>query len=206
MLSSLGDFSGLLICRASLVPLSGASRGLFRHVADRLDFEPAVHRGAPGLDARPRGQGFAAREIRAVDPIELLGVTLIAQPHDDLQQAIHVRAGRFHQPFHVVHHEAHLLGKGRIRERRNRTPLFPCLAHRPGKRLVERRQARNKNQVAVAHAQVEGRIRRGQAGVVIVLFHRLLPCAEWYDASGARATPVCDPGCCAADPFQVPER
>src|SRR2546422_10794238 len=71
------------------------------------------------------------------------------------------------------------------------TPLLPGLAHRPGKRLVERRQARNEDQVAVAHAQVEGRIRRGQSGVGIVLFHRLLPCAEWYDASGARATPIC---------------
>jgi hypothetical protein len=84
--------------------------------------------------------------------------------------------------------------------------LFPGLAYSSGKRLVERRQSRNKDQVAVAHAQVEGRICRGQAGVVIVLFHRLLPCAEWYDASGARATPVCDPGYSAADPFQVPER
>src|SRR6266699_7094273 len=50
---------------------AGFAATFFRHVADRLDFEPAVHRGAPGLDACPRGQGFAAREIRAVDPIEL---------------------------------------------------------------------------------------------------------------------------------------
>src|ERR1700694_4112151 len=73
---------------------AGFANPLPRHIADRLDFEPAVHRGAPGLDARPRGQVFAAREIRPVDPIELLGVALIAQPHDDFQQAIHVRAGR----------------------------------------------------------------------------------------------------------------
>src|SRR5438045_8981319 len=48
------------------------ARELPRNVADRLDFEPAVHRGAPGLDARPRGQRVAAGEIRAVDPVELL--------------------------------------------------------------------------------------------------------------------------------------
>src|SRR5207245_3038992 len=73
-------------CLAS-APRGGLVRELPRHVADRLDFQTAVHRGAPGLDARPRGQGFAAREIRPVNPIELLGVALIAQPHDDLQQA-----------------------------------------------------------------------------------------------------------------------
>src|SRR5712664_111243 len=83
----------------------------------------------------------------------------------------------------------------------------PCsrASHCPRERLVERRQTRDENKVAVAHAQVEGRIRRRQAGVVIVLFHRLLHCAEWYDAPGARAMPVSD-RLCAADPFQVTER
>src|SRR5882762_6674925 len=97
MILSSGWFCGLVLfsprrgARLASAPRGGPMRELLRHVADRLDFEPAVHRGTPGLDARPRGQGFAAREIRAVDPVELLGVTLIAQPHDDLQQAIHVR-------------------------------------------------------------------------------------------------------------------
>src|SRR5262249_11065724 len=64
---------------------------LLRHVADRLDLEPAVERSAAGLDARPGGQRLAAAEIAAVDAIESLGVALVAQPHDDLQQAIHAR-------------------------------------------------------------------------------------------------------------------
>src|SRR4029077_13194147 len=61
---------------AAFVTPIGTSRRLFRHIADRLDFQPAVHRGAPCLDASPRGQGVASRKIRAVDPIELLGVAL----------------------------------------------------------------------------------------------------------------------------------
>jgi len=39
---------------------------------------------------------------------------------------------------------------------------------------------------------LKGAFVRRQAGVVIVLFHGLLPCAEWYDAPGARAT-ICKP-------------
>src|SRR5216117_2422331 len=79
-------FSSRRLARLAPAHRGGPVRELPRYVADRLDFEPAVHRGAPGLDARPRGQRVAAREIRAVDPVELLGVALIAQPHDDLQQ------------------------------------------------------------------------------------------------------------------------
>src|SRR5262245_51841230 len=42
-----------------------------RHVADRLDFEGAIHRSAAGLHARARRQRLLAGEIAAIDAVEL---------------------------------------------------------------------------------------------------------------------------------------
>jgi len=72
-----------------------------------------------------------------------------------------------HQLFMLSITQARLLCEGWIRKRRNRAPLFPGLAHRPENGSSKGRQPRNKDQVAVAHAQVEGCIRRRQTGVVM---------------------------------------
>src|SRR5437899_109506 len=61
-------FSSRRAARLAPARRGGPMRELPRNIADRLDFEAAVHRGAPGLDARPRGQGVAGREIRPIDP------------------------------------------------------------------------------------------------------------------------------------------
>src|SRR6266568_7251471 len=105
MILSSGWLCGLVLfssrreARLASAPRGGPMRELPRHVADRLDFEPAVHRGAPGLDARPRGQGFSGREIRPVDPIELPGTALMPHPPVALRQAIHVGAAPSDKPF-----------------------------------------------------------------------------------------------------------
>src|SRR5262249_54110031 len=111
---------GLLPALRRALARCSCVRDLPRHIADRLDLETAVEGRPAGLDARPRGQRLAAAEIAAVDAVELLGVALVAQPYDDLEQAIHVRARGLDELLHVVHDQTHLLLEGRVRKRGDR--------------------------------------------------------------------------------------
>src|SRR5262249_56952883 len=78
---------GFLAIRAA-VPL----KKRLRHVADGIDLEAAIHRRASGLHARARRQHCGAAEIATVDAVELLLLALVLEPHDHLEQAIHVGA------------------------------------------------------------------------------------------------------------------
>src|SRR5215813_4245024 len=125
------------------------------HVADRVDFEPAVHRGATGLHARARGQRSGAAEIAAVDAVEFFLLALVPEPHDHLEQAIHVRAGGLDQRLQVVHDDAGLALERNVGEGRNGLALGARLAQLRGISRVKRRQAGNEDLVSVPDAKIE---------------------------------------------------
>src|SRR4051794_12179308 len=90
------------------------------HVADGLDLEAAIHRGAPRLHARARGQCLGAGKVASIDAVELFLLALVLEPDDDLEQAVHVGARRLDQLLEVVHHDPHLALEWHVGKQRDR--------------------------------------------------------------------------------------
>src|SRR5215212_1007904 len=123
-----------------------------RHVADRLDLEPAIERGPPGLHARARRQRLLAAEVAPVDAVELLLLALVLQPDDNLEQAVHVGAGGFDKLLQMIHHDPHLPFERDVGKRRDRLLVGARGFQLAGKLRVERRQPGDIDHVAVPDA------------------------------------------------------